>query len=148
MRMVNQNKTKGEKVMFNKNATDQEFAGLLQTAHEAGLNAGYAKKPTPMVVSQHENMLDDNSPVKESWYVPQGVCGFAWVVTNEHGNGKFVKYLKKYTDKGDKCYYGGFYVCWVREFGQSMEQKEAYADAYVTVLKEAGLDCYSDSRMD
>lgn len=133
---------------MNTSATDKDFAVLLNNAHKAGLKAGDAFSPTPMVVTQHENMLDDNSPVKESWYVEDGVCGFAWVITSEHGNGKFVKYLKKNTDHGDKAYYGGHYVTWVHEFGQSMQKKNAYANAFASVLTDAGLKVQSGSRMD
>jgi hypothetical protein len=36
----------------------------------------------------------------------------------------------------------------VREFGQSLTRKEAYADAFADVLKEVGMRVYVDSRMD
>ena len=48
---------------------------------------------------------------------------------------------------GYKHYYGGWYVS-VREFGQSMTRKEAYAEAFAKVLTEEGMSCYVDSRMD
>lgn len=131
---------------------DLDFQKLVNQAHWAGMVAGKALKPTPMVVQEHANVLDDSSPVVQSWTVNSGVCGFAWVQTNEHGNSKFVKFLKAESGKGvldgKKAYYGGYYVTWVSEFGQSMEQKEAYADAFAVVLQEAGLNCYSGSRMD
>ncbi len=123
-----------------------DYGLILNEAHEAGMEAGNAKVPTPMVVTQHENMGDDSSPVEKSYYVPQGVCGFAWVVTNEHGNGKFVKYLKS-VGEARKCYYGGFYV--VRApFGQCYEKKVAYANAYAAVLNNYNLNAYADSRLD
>jgi hypothetical protein len=36
----------------------------------------------------------------------------------------------------------------VGEFGQSLEQKEAYASAYAAVLKNYGVNVYTNSRMD
>ena len=74
-----------------------------------------------------------------------GVCGFAGVVIKP-ARGKFVSYLKK-LGMGYKHYYGGWYVS-VREFGQSLTRKEAYAEAFAKVLGEAGMRCYVDSRMD
>jgi len=131
------------------------FNVILSEAHEAGMVAGTAKVPVPMVVSEHVNVLDDNSDVKHAYYVPSGVCGFAYVITMEHGNSKFVKHLKKLAGKsnysmstGRKYYYGGYYVKSVGEFGQSLEQKEAYASAYAAVLKNYGVNVYTNSRMD
>tara|TARA_Y100000310_G_scaffold103804_1_gene102160 strand:- start:1630 stop:2013 length:384 start_codon:yes stop_codon:yes gene_type:complete len=126
-----------------------DYTKILNEAHVAGMAAGEAAIPTAMVVSQRASVLDDNSPVVKSWHVPEGVCGFAYVITNEHGNGKFVKHLKKSPDRdGDKYYYGGYYVKWVREFGQSYERKIAYAGAYASVLNDNGIKAYSDGRLD
>ena len=57
-----------------------------------------------------------------------------------------MSYLKS-LDMGYKHYYGGWYVS-VREFGQSLTRKEAYAEAFAKVLSEVGMRCYVDSRMD
>ena len=129
--------------------SDLNYETVLAEAHQAGMAAGVAKVPTPMVVAQHKNMADDNSEIEKTWVVPSGVCGFAWVVTTEHGNGKFVKHLKASNGRcGNKCYYGGHYVTWVWEFGQSYKQKMAYAGAYTDVLAGYGLKVYADGRLD
>tara|TARA_R100000656_G_scaffold111827_1_gene83846 strand:- start:429 stop:803 length:375 start_codon:yes stop_codon:yes gene_type:complete len=120
------------------------YEKILAEAHKAGLAAGSAKVATPMTLVESD--LFDN-PIGKTYYVPEGPCGFAWVVTHEHGNGKFVKYLKS-AGGGDKYYGGGYYVKWVREFGQSIEKKESYADAYAAVLKGYGIKAYSGSRLD
>ena len=125
-----------------------DYTKILNKAHEAGMAAGNEKVPTPMVLVDSD-LLD--RPIGKTYYVPEGPCGFAWVVTNEHGNGKFVKYLKSISDGptvGNKYYYGGYYVKWVRDFGQSIEKKEAYADAYAAILKDYGIKAYSGSRLD
>ena len=124
------------------------YKKILAEAHDAGMAAGSAKVATPMTLVESD--LFDN-PIGKTYYVPEGPCGFAWVVTHEHGNGKFVKYLKSISDGlsvGNKYYYGGYYVKWVREFGQSIEKKEAYADAYAAILKDYGIKAYSGSRLD
>ena len=123
------------------------YAQILNEAHEAGMVAGSAKVPAPMVVTERANPVDDSSEIKNQWVVPSGICGFAYVITNEHGNGKFVKYLKS-IGEGRKYYYGGHYAKYVREFGQSYEQKMAYADAYAQVLQNYGIKAYSDGRLD
>ena len=124
------------------------YEKILAEAHEAGMAAGSAKVATPMTLVESD--LFDN-PIGKTYYDPEGPCGFAWVVTHEHGNGKFVKYLKSISDGmsvGNKYYYGGYYVKWVGEFGQSIEKKEAYADAYAAILKDYGIKAYSGSRLD
>lgn len=126
---------------------NKSYSQILNEAHIAGMAAGEDKIPTPMVVAQHEDVLDDNSPIKQSWFVPQGVCGFASVITSEHGNSKFVKYLKS-IGEGDKYYYGGYYVKWVREFGQSYEKKVDYAKAFADVLNSYGIKAAIESRLD
>ena len=135
--------------------THVKYDKILDEAHVAGMAAGDAAIPTPMVVSQHASVLDDNSPVVKSYYVSEGVCGFAYVLTNEHGNSKFVKYLKKitalsggYLSAGDKYYYGGYYVAYVRAFNQSYTRKMAYAEAYAKVLNDYGIKAYADGRLD
>ena len=143
------------------------YKKILAYAHNAGMAAGSAKVATPMTLVESD--LFDN-PIGKTYYVPEGPCGFAWVVTHEHGNGKFVKHLKAMAGlqvhgaknvitgedhealhgnlDGKKCYYGGHYVTWVRMFGQSYEQKVAYAQAYADVLAGYGLKVYADERLD
>ena len=53
------------------------FETIWKEAVEAGCQAGQSAIPTSMIVEEHENMLDDHSPVKKSYFVGEGVCGFA-----------------------------------------------------------------------
>jgi len=120
---------------------------IYSEAHSAGLAAGHGCTPTPMVVGQPTTPLgNDIDYEKDTYYVADGVCGFAWV-NIKPARGKFVKFLKD-NDIGRKdCYYGG-YTVWVSEFGQSMSRKENYARAFTSVLRENGLTAYNMSRMD
>ena len=119
---------------------------LLEKAHLMGMDAGRLVGVTPMVVGSPSTPLgNDIDYSKKTYFVEGGVCGFAGVVIKP-SRGKFVSYLKK-LGMGYKHYYGGWYVS-VREFGQSLTRKEAYAEAFAKVLGEAGMRCYVDSRMD
>ena len=119
---------------------------LLERAHLMGMDAGRRVGVTPMVVGTPTELFGNEIDWdKSTYHVSDGVCGFAGVVIKP-ARGKFVSYLKS-LGKGHSHYYGGFYVP-VREFGQSMSRKEAYADAFAKVLTEEGMSCYVDSRMD
>jgi hypothetical protein len=102
-----------------------------------------------MVVTQHENPLDDGSPVKQQWHVPQGVCGFAWISVRP-GNCGFAHWLKKQGLSKGRAYGGGVQI-WVSQYGQSYELKMAYAQAAADVLKaELGgkVRVYASGRLD
>ena len=119
---------------------------LLERAHLMGMDAGRSVGVSPMVVGSPSTPFgSDIDYSKPTYFVEGGVCGFAGVVIKP-ARGKFVSYLKS-IGIGNKHYYGGYYVS-VREFGQSMSRKEAYADAFAKVLTEEGTRCYVDSRMD
>lgn len=110
-------------------------AQLFAKAHKAGMDAGQAVNPTPMVVQGGG----------KSYFVGEGVCGFASVIIKP-ARGKFVTWLKA-NKNTYKHYYGGI-ALFVSEFGQSLTRKEAYASAFVKVLKDSGINAYVDSRMD
>ena len=119
---------------------------LLERAHLMGMDAGRDSTPTPMIVGSPSTLFgSDIDYSKKTYFVEGGACGFAGVVIKP-ARGKFVSYLKS-LGMGYKHYYGGYYVP-VREFGQSLARKEAYAEAYAKVLSEEGMRCYVDSRMD
>lgn len=119
---------------------------LLERAHLMGMDAGRDASVTPMIVGSPSTPFgSDIDYSKKTYFVEGGACGFAGVVIKP-ARGKFVSYLKS-IGIGNKHYYGGYYVS-VREFGQSLARKEAYAEAYAKVLSEEGMRCYVDSRMD
>jgi hypothetical protein len=123
-----------------------EHAALFDKAHAAGMAAGNATVPTPIMAVQHANPLNDNSAVVQQWYVPQGSCGHAWVIVRP-GNCSFANWLKKNGHGKASAYHGGVMV-WASEFGQSVEKKSAYAGAFAKVLHEAGIRAHSYSRDD
>ena len=122
-------------------------ATVYAEAHAAGMAAGNGCTPTPMVVGTPTTPLgNDIDYSKETYYVADGPCGFAWI-NIKPARGKFVKYLKDNNIGRKDSYYGG-YTIWVSGFGQSLDRKSAYARAFVKVLNENGLKAYAMSRMD
>lgn len=125
-----------------------EFQTIWNEALAAGIKALEECTPTPMVVQQHEQPLNDNSPVVKQYHVPDGVCGFAWVNFSP-ATTPFCKWLKEHGYVG-KSYYGG-YDYWVGQGNQSMEKKEAFAHAMAHVInqhKELATRALPMSRMD
>lgn len=92
-----------------------------------------AEKATNAYLKEHPN----------DWFP----CGFAWVIIKP-ARGPVVSAMKA-RGIGSKAYHGGWqYWNPSRNNTQSMEALRAGADAYAKVLREAGVDCYADNRMD
>lgn len=132
---------------------DNDAKRVMGLALIAGMEAMKACVPVPMTVVQHASVLDDKSPVVESWHVADGVCGFAWITfkANTTENRKFLAGLKAAGMIGDGGWgkaTGAGYSYWVHEGGQSMQKKEAFAHAFAQVLHDNGITAYAMSRMD
>lgn len=129
-----------------KKLSNNECAELYQKAHKAGMEAGKAANPTPMVVRQHASTADDSSPVIQSWHVPEGVCGFAWVNIRP-ANCRFANWCRKEFKGSNNSYSGGLDIN-ADLFGQSYDRKCAYAQAFAEVLRDAGINANVQSRLD
>ncbi len=123
---------------------ERQFKTLVREAHAAGMAAAEAARPTPMVVEQRADIFNDTSAVVQSWNVPDGVCGFAWV--HIKGNTAFGRWAKAQGIAGTT--YGPGLDIRVHEHGQSLERKAAHARAYSKVLRDAGISAHSGSRID
>lgn len=126
--------------------TSQEWKMIWKEAVKTGEKALSTCNPAPMIVQQHENQLDDSSPVEKQWYADGGVCGFAWVIVKP-GNSAFANWLKKNGYAKPDSYYGGVCV-WISHGGQSIERKVAYAREMARVLNEHGIRATVGSRID
>ena len=82
-----------------------------------------------------------------------GCCGFAWVNIYEHNGAK----IKGNTRMGRLLKSAGVRQDWTRAFsvwggewyhGQSIDIKEAGAQAYADVLRKYGFTAYAGSRLD
>jgi hypothetical protein len=126
-------------------ATKTDFSALYEEADAAGKAAANAAVPTPIVVGEEtapfNGVIDYTKP---TYFVSEGLCGFAWVWFK--GNTAFGRWAKK-TGKASPAYGGGLQV-WVSSYGQSVTRKEAYAQAFSAMLREAGIESYAGSRLD
>jgi hypothetical protein len=128
-------------------ATELEFGKLALKAHEAGLAAGEACVPTPMVVGTPKTLLGNEIDYSQkTYFVADGVCGFAWVHLAP-ATTPFARWAKKSLPHTHKSYYGGLDIS-SGLMTQSMARNEAYCRAYAAVLREAGIKAYMQSRID
>lgn len=117
-------------------AADSGMKALFAAADAAGKAAAAAVVPRPMIVIGDGRVYE---PVMD------GVCGFAWVKIRP-GNSAAAKFAK--ANYGASASYSGGVDIWVSAYNQSMVRKEAYANAFAKVLRDAGINAYGDSRMD
>lgn len=123
-----------------------EIKSLVATAKAAGCAAASACQPVAMVVREADVITGRALPGGRSYSVEGGVCGFAWIQVRP-GNCAVANYLKANEGARKDSYFGGVALS-VRDYGQSMQRKEAYATAFAQVLREAGVNAYMNSRMD
>lgn len=123
-----------------------DFQTIYREADAAGKKAADACVPRPMVVGSPTTLLgNDIDRSKPTYYVADGVCGFAWVAFK--GNTPWGRWAKK-QGVAKPNYPSGLSI-WIGDYGQSMERKAAYARAFAGVLQQHGIkDAYSSSRMD
>ena len=123
----------------------RECARIYKEAYEAGLLAGKDADTPKFVVGSPTTALGSDIDFSKKTYILDGLCGFAWVNISP-ARGAFVTYLKS-IDAGHKGYYGGYEI-WVREFGQSVDRKYAFAQAFAEVLGRYGIEASAGSRLD
>jgi hypothetical protein len=126
-------------------ATKTDYAALYAAADAAGKQAAEAATPTPIIVGEETSPFSGQVDyTKPTYFVSEGLCGFAWV--SFKGNTGFGRWAKK-TGKAKPAYGGGLRVS-VFGYNQSVTRKEAYAQAFAAVLREAGVTAYAESRLD
>lgn len=121
-------------ISFVQKKTAVEWQALYDKAHATGDAAANAAQCSAMQVTDG----------KRVWHVPDGPCGFAWI--KFAGNTPWARWAKAHA--GAHNAYPTGYMIWVSDYNQSMQRKEAYAHAFATVLRDAGIHAYAASRMD
>lgn len=126
----------------------QDFQVIWDKAMAAGRNAALAITPVPMVVGEAKSLFSNEIDyTKPTEVVADGVCGFAWIDIFERKNSPLCKWIKA-NELGRDRDGKGVYV-WIRGYGQSMQRKEAHAQAMAKVLQEElGVKAYAASRLD
>jgi len=122
----------------------RECARIYKEAYAAGLKAGKEVGVPKFIVGDAIGFSDEIDFSKKT-YILDGLCGFAWINISP-ARGAFVIYLKS-IKAGSKGYYGGYEI-WVREFGQSVDRKSAFAGAFAEVLRKYGINASAGSRLD
>jgi len=122
----------------------RECARIYKEAYAAGLIAGKEVGVPKFIVGDAIGLSDQIDYTKKT-YILEGLCGFAWVNISP-ARGAFVNWLKA-QGIGSKGYYGGYEI-WVREFGQSVDRKAAFAGAFAQVLGKYGIEASAGSRLD
>jgi len=110
------------------------YRQIYYQAHEAAIEAGKARVPDVMVVTDG----------RQQWVEPEGMCGFAWVEFS--GTDPFAKWLKS-QGLVSKGYPKGLHM-WVSYFNQSYERKAAYAKEFCIQLALYGIVAHANSRLD
>ena len=128
-----------------------QYEELWGRARKAGQEALAKCTPRPMVVTE-VGLFDEPVPGGKSYFVEDGVCGFAWVKVRP-ANSAFAKWLKTLPGTGEYLtpqhdQYAGGITIWIIVGNQSMQKKEAYANAMADVLKAEGINAYAESRLD
>ena len=128
---------------------NHNYIEIHNDCHAAGIVAGIKAKPTPMMVGEAKSPFSNEIDYeKQTYLLDDGACGYAWI-TIRPGNSKLANAYKKLGLA--KPAYGGGVSVWVNEFGQSVERKTAYANAYAIKLRElcpSVTNIYADSRLD
>jgi len=125
------------------------FSDIFDTANRLGFEANQKFSPQPMIVGESKNLFSDEIDYnKPTYFVEDGVCGFASVIIKP-ANNRFAKWLVQ-TGKAYKSDMGGIYI-WIHQYNQSMQRKEIHADAMAVYFKNMFPElkqCYVQSRMD
>jgi len=129
------------------------FTAICQKADAVGKAAVEKLQVVPMIVGQETSLFSNQIDyTKPTYYVEDGVCGFAWVdVYPVHkGNTRLGKEERKVLEAAGfrKNDYTKTYQRWISAYNQSMQKKETYATAFAKVLRENGMKAYSGSRLD
>jgi hypothetical protein len=108
------------------------FENALTIGRKAGLDC----TPVPMIVNGTDR----------SFFVGDGVCGFAWIEIRP-ARGGLVTYLKK-SKQGYYSEYERAYIFNIHDFNQSLTRKEAMAEAMAEHLRKCGYNVFANSRID
>ena len=128
---------------------DQKFETLMNQLAGIADAAYMAAQPAPMAVYETAGLSDAPKPGGRSWYVSEGVCGFAWVVIKP-ATSSFAKYLAR-KEIGYKAYDGGWVLPmhhFIVNMSQSLERAEAASYAVAQELRKHNINCFATSRMD
>ncbi len=119
---------------------------IYEDAHTAGSKAFTDCIPTPVTFGQAAGLTGSEMVPGTARVEPEGCCGWAGIVVRP-ARGPFVSFCKT-NNIGTKHVYPGWSIPVRSPFdSQSIERREAYANAFVDVLRENGLRASMSSRL-
>jgi len=118
---------------------------ILREAENAGRLAYEACTPHPVIFGQAVGLTGNAMVPGTEELCTEGACGFAWVSLSK-GQTRLVNKLKK-LGIGSRSVYGSWYI-WAPGMSQSIDRKEAWAEAFTDVLRKHGIKAYAQSRLD
>ena len=119
---------------------------IYDRAHTAGCKAFAECVPTPVKFGQAKGLTGSEMVPGTESIEPEGLCGWAGIVVKP-ARGPFITFCKA-NGHGSKHVYPGWILPCRGEFdSQSIERKEAYADAFIAVLQDNGIRAYKTSRL-
>ena len=130
------------------------FQRLYDLASDAGYEAGFNHTPEPVSWTQGDVF---GKPVEGAkvWNCSEGLCGFAWIALyNKVPAGMKRKVKTPFAHwliaNGHARWdsYGKYTHISVSEFNQSVDRKYAYAQAFVRVLENHGIEAFAKERLD
>ena len=110
-----------------KRANHLQWASDLAAARDVAVAAVIGLTPTPMVVADRDG---------RQWVVDGGPCGFARVEVRPR-NTAFARWLVQYAGWMSSDYHKCVYMN-ISDYGQSMERKEVFAQAFADCLTRLG----------
>ncbi len=127
---------------------------MKRVSHEA---LATAKAPTPMIVGTPTTPLgNDIDYNKQTWFVADGVCGFAWVVLDSARSG-FARWLVANGHASKHWVQGVGYrgvSIWLHDRDgfaptrQSLQLKQQVCGKVAAYLRSQGIQAFMESRID
>ena len=101
---------------------------------------------------QHENPLDDNSPIESVVGTMLDICGFAWLQFRQCNRKPTCTLIRNLKAQGVRIsrdsYQGGYYASVPGLGRQELSVNLASAQAAAKVLQDHGVNVYAQSRVD
>jgi hypothetical protein len=127
------------------------YTGIWNKVQEEGRKAVEKLEVSPMIVQQVD-LLNRPIPGTKPEYVADGPCGFAWLEfrpASKAGKNdcEFVKWMR--TNRIGS--YDDYAKCWrfpIFDYNQSIQKKEAHAEAMAQCLRAVGINAHANSRLD
>ena len=126
--------------------TDDEMTRVWVYANRLAHEAVVGATIVPMTVCEADVLTGEPLKGGQSWFVPDGPCGFAWIVVRP-ATGRFARWLKSENIGRYGSYERGI-VIWISQYNQSIQKKSIHAWKLAETLRSFGINARAYDRMD